>query len=83
MGFTKLLGYTAAALVAVLAICLGKYLLVLRRWQSVSALDESDFKAANFRVYLENEIPTTYYEPGKLGEVLKEVSELANVSCCI
>jgi hypothetical protein len=74
MGFSKLLIYSFAAIVAFLAACWGEYLFVLRRWQSVSVLEKNDFQSANFKVHPESELPVTYYEPGKLGEVLKEVA---------
>lgn len=73
MGFLKVLSYGLACLVALLAIGLGKYNFVLKRWQSVKKLHRSAFNAADFTVHQESEIPVTYYEPGKLGEVLKEV----------
>ena len=77
MGISKALFYGLAAIVGFVAVCLGKYNFVLRRWASVSALDKNDFQAANFNLHQESEIPTTYYEPGKLGEVLKEVRDFA------
>jgi hypothetical protein len=70
---TKFLFYAVASLVALLAIGLGKYAFVLKRWQNVDHLTKGDFKNANFNIHQESDISTTYYEPGKLGEVLQKV----------
>lgn len=73
MGVLSFLFYVVAALVAFVAIGLGKYAFVLKRWQNVASLQKSDFRASPFTVHQESEIPITYYEPGKLGEVLQKV----------
>ena len=70
---SKLFLYGFAAIVVFVAIGLGKYNFVLRRWQNVNSLQKNDFAKANFDVHQESEIPVTYYEPGKLGEVLPKV----------
>jgi hypothetical protein len=43
----------------------------LNFWVRTNKLNIEDFAAADFKVNLE--VPTTYYEPGKIGDVLKEV----------
>lgn len=43
----------------------------LNFWVRNNKLNIEDFSAADFKVNLD--IPTTYYEPGKIADVLKEV----------
>lgn len=43
----------------------------LNWWVRNDHLNRADFGAGNFTVH--GEVPTTYYEPGKLSDVLKEV----------
>ena len=73
MGFGKPLGFLAALVVAFVAACLGKYNFVLKRWQTISKLDKNAFDAVS-DLNVHTDIQITYYEPGKMGDILKEVS---------
>lgn len=48
----------------------------LNWWVRNDHLNRADFAAGNFTVH--GEVPTTYYEPGKLSDVLKEVCPRRN-----
>mmetsp|Transcript_92934 Transcript_92934/g.200971 ORF Transcript_92934/g.200971 Transcript_92934/m.200971 type:complete len:385 (+) Transcript_92934:44-1198(+) len=71
MGFGKPLGFLAALVVAFVAACLGKYNFVLKRWQTISKLDKNAFDAVS-DLNVHTDIQITYYEPGKMGDILKE-----------
>ena len=70
MSFVKFgFGLVGAVLVGVLF----QYLVVLKRWAFVESLSKEAFGKANWTVHPNSEIVPTYYKPGQLGDVLKEV----------
>ena len=65
--------YLLSALGAVVAATFYQYLVVLGRWRYIDDLPRENFNLANFKVRKIDEIKTTYYSTGHLGDVLKEV----------
>ena len=65
-----------SAVVLVIAVAVGYYLLILERWAFVKSLDKKDFDTGDFKVYHTEDIKTVRYVPGHLGEVLREVRAL-------
>jgi hypothetical protein len=70
---SSFLRYFLACLVAVLAGAIYQYVVVLQRWRYVDNLPWENFKMADFQVKYLDDIQTTYYSAGKLGDVLPEV----------
>ena len=70
----KACGALLAIFIALLASIVGQYILVYGRWQYIDKLDRNDFAAAdNIKIYSTGDIPTTFYTPGKLNEVMPKV----------
>ena len=70
--FLQALHYTLLALL-LFFVYTGIHIFVYH-WSRVVKLSAKDFKRADFKVI--SEIPTSYYESGNLGGVLREVNQI-------
>lgn len=70
---SNFLRYFLACIVAILAGTIYQYIVVLQRWRYVDSLPWENFNVADFQVKHLDQIQTTYYSVGKLGDVLNEV----------